>query len=805
MTRPISFVSNAATLLQQALQLHQQGQLVKAAQLYERVLASEPRNAQALYLLGTVALQNRQFDRATELLTRAATLNARHVPTLINLGMALSQQGRYDEALSQVDHALRLEPTSAAARGARVGILIKLERYQHALSAVEVLMQGGHHSPELWVNKGIALTAMGEHAEADESFNAAIKLAPRFALAHHYRILSLIERDDPAGALSLADDFVAMSPNDADAHADRGHALLELRRYEDAADAFERACALEVTEGRLAQMATSLALCGQTQKAIAAVEQGFRLFPDSPSLWSAAAQVHAAEGQYGLAVEEFDRYLEVKGDVSGVLVLKATALMQMKRYDEGKQALLRCDERDRNRHLALSMHAKLMAADWSELDQQFEQLTWQVESDDHEYNPFATLGLLGSARLQQRVASAYMARHQLIGRSTDLMVPEPARKLRVGYFSADFHQHATSQLMVEVLESHDRDRFEWVGFSYGGVEHDVMADRVAAAFDDFKYVKAWSDQDIVAEARRCQLDIAVDLKGFTQDSRLRPLHAGCAPIQVSYLGYPGTLGADFIDYIIADETIVPPEHEPYFSEKIVRMPHSYQCNDSDREISPRSPARAELGLPEDAFVFCCFNNNYKILPDIFARWMRVLQATPDSVLWLYEGNDACATNLRSHAEAAGVSDSRLVFAPPVPLAEHLARLKAADLFLDTLPCNAHTTASDALWAGLPLLTCLGDVFQGRVAASLLRALSMDELVTHDLDEYEAEAIALAREPLRLAGIRQKLAANRLSSSLFDGRRFARNLEKAFEAMVRRHRAGLPPESFTVEEDGAAMA
>ncbi|MFD1711213.1 tetratricopeptide repeat protein [Ottowia sp. GY511] len=798
MTPKITSLANPDAVLQQGLRLHQQGQLDQAAEMYRHVLAKQPRHSQALYLLGTLALQGRQFELAEQLLGQAIQANAKHLPSLINLAMALSQQDRDADALTRIEQALAVNENSSAAQSTRVGILVKLNRSGEAVEAVDRLAEHGHQTPELCLNKGLALLEMGQLSAAESCFDTAIAMAPGYLSAHHHKILCYVAQEDFSTALILADRLIATASKYAEAHADRGLALLGLRDYEAAVVALERACALAATDQRIAYLATSLALCGQTQKALACVARGLQINPGSVALWSAEAQVHMALGDYASAVQGFDKYLNAKGEVSKVLLLKAFALMQLKRYEEAKAVIERCNQRDRDRNLAVLLYAKLMTADWSGLDVYRERLANLVDSDDHDCNPFATLGLLNDGAAQRRVASTYSVSHRLSG-STWVPAPAPVTRLRIGYFSADFHQHATSQLMVEMLECHEHARFELFGFSYGPVREDPMTERVAAAFDHFTYVKDWSDQEIAAKARQCQLDIAVDLKGFTQDARPRILRAGCAPIQVSFLGFPGTLAMDCIDYIIADDTIAPTEHEQHFSEKIVRMPHSYQCNDSHRPIDTRRFSRAELGLPDTGFVFCCFNNNYKIVPEVFERWMRVLLATPDSVLWLYEGNASCATNLRAHAQAAGVEPDRLVFAPPLPLAEHLARIQAADLFLDTLPCNAHTTASDALWAGVPLLTCLGQAFHGRVAASLLRALSMDELVTHDLDAYEAEAIALAREPERLQGLRQRLTECRETAPLFDGRRFARNIEQAYETMVQRQRSGLPPESFSVIE------
>ncbi|MFN3399617.1 MAG: glycosyltransferase, partial [Ferrovibrio sp.] len=376
--------------------------------------------------------------------------------------------------------------------------------------------------------------------------------------------------------------------------------------------------------------------------------------------------------------------------------------------------------------------------------------------------------------------------------------PVSGRRLRVGYFSADFHRHATAFLMAGLFEQHDRSRFEIFGISFGKSYQDDMRRRLIAGMEHFIDVYGKSDAEIVALARDLELDIAIDLKGYTLNARAGIFASRVAPLQASYLGYPGTMGAGFIDYIIADGVVIPPEHDAHYTEAVVRLPGSYQVTDSRREIAARDFSRADCGLPQDGFVFCCFNNTYKITPDIFDIWMRLLQAVPGSVLWLLEASAGVADRLKAEAQTRGVAPERLVFAPRMDQAEHLARQRLANLFLDTFHYNAHTTASDALWAGLPVLTKLGDSFAGRVAASLLQAAGLPELITTSSADYEKLTLALATDPARLMALRQKLAATRDTCPLFDTPRFTRGIEVAFEAMQARRQRGLPPGAISVE-------
>jgi len=373
----------------------------------------------------------------------------------------------------------------------------------------------------------------------------------------------------------------------------------------------------------------------------------------------------------------------------------------------------------------------------------------------------------------------------------------PKTKMIVGYLSADFHSHAVAYLIAELIEKHDRSRFAIHGYSYGPDDGSAMRGRLVRAFDRFVDVRNLSHSQAAQRIAGDEVQILVDLTGYTKNARTRILALRPAPIQVNYLGYPGTMGASFIDYILVDDYIVPSDQQPSFTEKLVHLPGCYQVNDSQREIASCTPSRAECGLPEAGFVFCSFNNNFKITPEMFGVWMELLKEVPGSVLWLLEGNRFAPANLCREAKRRGVAAERLVFAPHKPLAEHLARHRLADLFLDTFPYNAHTTASDALWVGCPVLTMAGETFASRVAASLLRVLGLPELITRSLADYQDAALRLARNAGLLAALRERLEASRKESQLFNADWFARNLEKAYSAMWEIYASGEAPRAFTV--------
>jgi len=435
----------------------------------------------------------------------------------------------------------------------------------------------------------------------------------------------------------------------------------------------------------------------------------------------------------------------------------------------------------------LVQHVRMKLCDWRDFDRRLAELLALIDHGKACSPPFAALALFDDPMSHRALAERWAA-HKLTRDATasPTATPRLGERIRIGYFSGDFYHHATSHLMAGLIEQHDRSRFEIIGFSFGPSVQDSMADRVRTAFDQFHDVRMLSDEAIVARSREIGVDIAVDLKGYTQDSRANIFALRAAPIQIAYLGYPGTMGSPCMDYLLADPVVVPEGAEAAYSEKIVRLPESYQVNDPNRSRVRCERSRADHGLPQDAVVFACFNHAYKILPSVFASWMRILQHVESSVLWLLIDHPLAAENLRAAATRAGVSSERLIFAPRVATAEHLARHIHADVFLDTFPYNAHTTASDALWMGLPVITRAGTSFASRVAASLLHACGRADLVVENESAYETLAIELAQDAARRAIIREFLLAARDTAPLFDLTRFTRHIENAYLSVLRDH-------------------
>ncbi len=609
--------------------------------------------------------------------------------------------------------------------------------------------------------------ALGQAEAALANYDRAIAIQPGYAQAYNNRGAVLGRMGQHEAALASYEQALALQPHYPEAAYNRGNVLAEMGRHEEALASFDRALAIwpDLAEA-LYNRGNALQQLGRPQEALASYDRALAVRPgDAQALYNRGVVLQSL-GRLDEALASYERSLALKPD-----------------HPHAFRAAAEC---------------ALRLCDWERRSFYAAALPERVMDRTSVITPFLVLGYSGDPSLQ--LPSAIKV---LRDRVPELPAPlQPAAsvhggRIRVAYLSADFHAHPTAFLIAELIERHDRERFEIIGVSYGPDDESPVRARLVDAFDAFHDVRDLSDEAAARLIADLGVDIAVDLKGYTGGARPGILAWRPAPVQVSYLGFPSTTGAPFIDYIIADPIVAPFADQPWFSEKIVHLPDSYQVNDSRREIAATGPTRGEAGLPEEGLVFCAFNGLWKISPEVFGIWMRLLQQTPGSVLWLLQDNSSAEEALRAQAQRRGVDPSRLVFAEILPLDQHLARHRLADLFLDTLPCNAHTGASDALWAGLPVLTCRGATFAGRVAASLLRAVGLADLATDSLEAYEALALRLATDTQALADLRARLARNRDRAPLFDTPRFARRLEFAYALMIEAARRGAAPAAFAV--------
>jgi predicted O-linked N-acetylglucosamine transferase (SPINDLY family) len=549
----------------------------------------------------------------------------------------------------------------------------------------------------------------------------------------------------------------------------------------------------------LLQSANSLLQVGRRPEALTCYESYLKAHPESAEAWHNHGIALSQMQRFPEAVASFDKVLALRPDSAQTWSNRGNALLEQKRYEEAiadydKAIVLDPDYGSARGYRLL---AKLWCCDWPNIERDIADVSSRLRLGARVIQPFGNLMISRDPASQLQCAKLWTR-----GEGTQTPLWHGQRythdKIRVAYLSGDFCVHPVSILMAGVFEHHDRSRFETTAISFGPDDGSALRTRVMKSFDRFLDVRGRTDVEVASLMHAAGIDIAVDLMGLTGSSRQGILALRPAPVQVNYLGFPGTTALPYIDYILADQVVIPDGEQRYYSEKVVYLPDTYMPADSKRRVSERRFSRADEGLPETGIVFCCFNNSYKFTPQVFDAWMRLVRAVDGSVLWLSQPNDSARRNLIAEAEKRGVSPDRLVFAPFLPdLEDHLARLSLADLFLDTLPCNAHTTASDALFMGVPVITTPGPTFAGRVAASLLSAAGLPELIAPSLSAYEARALELARDSQALRAIKAKLSANSTTFPLFDTARFTRHLETAFGAMRERQRRGLLPESFSV--------
>ncbi|HEY3948153.1 tetratricopeptide repeat protein [Phenylobacterium sp.] len=651
-----------------------------------------------------------------------------------------------------------------------------------------------------WLDEGADLYAAGRYAEAEAATRQALKLEPGNlgALSNLGAMLRVQRR--AAEALATFEQGLAIAPDSAALRVNHANLLNDLQRWGEALASAEAACAAAPADGAAhAARGQALAGLGRREDAVEAFVQAMNLAPGQPVIGFNLAKTLFEMNRPDDAMAV---YAELAARLPGAPRVQAErghAFAMLGRWAEAAEAYGKAYALapDLPHLLGQLLMSRQRICDWTDFEALSTDLARRIEAGQPAATPLPTAALPITRRQQLLCARTYSA--QTFALAPRDLAPPPGPRLRVGYFSADFHAHATAFLMAEMLELHDRDTFEVTLFSFGPDDESPMRGRIQAAAERFYDVRRLGAHAIAEMARGLPLDIAVDLKGFTAGSRPEIFAGRAAPVQVSFLGFPMTSGAPFLDYLVADPVLIaPPKRGEMgetadYSEKIAWLPDCYQPNDRKREISDRVTTRADHGLPDDSFVFASFNGSFKIAPGVFSLWMEMLREVPGAVLWLLGDEPVAAANLKAAAKGAGVDPARLVFAPPVVLARHLERLRHADLFLDSLPYGAHTTASDALWAGLPLVTRKGETFAGRVAASLLTAAGLPELIVETWDAYKGLALGLARDPDRVASVRARVAAARAASPLFDTPRYVANLEALYRRMHERRLAGLAPD------------
>ena len=678
------------------------------------------------------AFQGGNFASADAILKRVLQVDSKNLPALHILGLIKISQSNYREAADYLARAARIHPNDASIQYNLAKALSDSGNDKDALAHHKKAVALAPNNPEAWLSYGKTASNLGRYEDALVWYGNALNLKPDYAEVILNKGATLKELERYKDAVAFAEQALKLNPNLVEAWLNKAVALKELKRFDDAIAHYDKALSLK---------------------------------PDYAEAWSNKGVTLNELKRYDEAIAHYDKALSLKPDV-----------------DWASGDLL---------------HTKMKICSWSGLAESLEDISKKVMANEKVINPFPLLALTDDALLHKKSSEIYIQSRYPFNPVLEPILKRPqSQKIRVGYFSADFKNHPVSLLTAELFELHDKNRFEITAFSFGVDDKSPMRLRLSQAFNSFIDVSDMSDLGIAELSRNLQIDIAVDLGGHTQSSRTGIFSYRAAPIQIGYIGYLGTMGAEYYDYLLAGKTTIPDELQKFYSEKIVYLP-SYQVNDRKRTISERQYTRKELGLPETGFVFCCFNHNYKILPSTFDSWMRILNTVEGSILFLYADNERAKTNLIDEASLRGVDSARLVFGGRIPTEEYLARYRVCDLFLDTFPYNAGTTASDALWVGLPVLTLMGQSFASRMAASLLNAIGLPELITDTQEEYEALAIELGLNPKKLADAKLKLASNRLTTPLFDTPLFTRYLEAVYQKMMERYWADLPIEHIFI--------
>ena len=728
--------------------------------------------APARHQRGLELLRGNQPALAIVEFEQAVKLDPANPEYLNQLGTARKAAGDLEGAMASYRRALELAPGHNASRYNLGLVLLDLDRPDEAEAHFRRIHESDPRDPDVLFHLALLLAGRSQFAESARLYRSALEVTPDNP--HLWLELALVHRQVPGemeASVQCLRKCLELDPELADAHNVLANILQGEGRLDEAIEHYRNALKFSADNAVVhVNLGNALSRKGRLAEAVGCYREAARLDPALVDAYLNLGSVHGLTGAYDEALRCYDTILRIQPDNA---VARACQLFEYQRI-----------------------------CDWSRFEELCERVRHDVMSHpEQEMVPFPLLSIPSTPAEQLQCAGNYAQRrmHEVARDRERLSFRHerrPERRLKVGYLSADFREHPAAFLSAELFELHDRGAFQVVAYSYGADDGNPIRARLARAFDQFVDIAPLSHADAAARIHGDGVDILVDLTGYTTNARTEILALRPAPLQVNFLGYPGTLGADFVDYLIADRFVAPPEHAGHFSEKLVRLPGSYQANDRKRSVAD-TPPRHDLGLPERAFVFCCLNQTYKILPGVFRAWMRLLEAVPSSVLWLHQSNPWAAQNLLRTAAQHGLGPERLIFAPRLPHDQHRARLRAADLFLDTFPYNAHTTTSDALWVGLPVLTCAGDTFASRVAGSLLTAAGMPELITRSLDEYEALALRLARQPDELRALREKLSRNRATAPLFDTPAFARHLEAAYHRMWSNYLAGNPPRAIEI--------
>jgi predicted O-linked N-acetylglucosamine transferase (SPINDLY family) len=807
--RAIGINSNAASYHSNlGLALHELKQFNAAVDSYQSAINLDPTYALAYSNRGNALLELNRLNEALASYDKAIVLDPNYVQAYYNQGNALLELKKFADAVVSYDKATALKPDYAEAYCNRGNALQELQQFAAAAASYGKATSFKPDYAQAYFNQGISWHGLKQFNAAINSYNHAIDLKPDFAQAYSNRGLALLELKKLNAAVASFDLAIGFKPDYAEAFLNRGNALQELKNYSAAVSNYDQAIALKPDYAEaVCNRGNALQALRQFDAALASYEEVISLKPNMAEAFYNRGNALRELDQLNCAVASYDLAIAQKPEMAEAHYNRGITLQTLKLFDEAVDSYDKAFDLNPDVEflLGIRQHARMFSCDWSNITLGLSDCETAI-ANNKLFTPFVALTLFDNPELHFLCSKLSIEfKHPTSNVLGPIAKRTPTDKIRLGYFSADFYFHPVATWLVEQLENHDKSKFELFAFVYRPDKKDPMSTRLQAAFDHYIEVDKMSDLEVAQLSRQLGIDIAIDLGGHTAGNRTDIFAARAAPIQVSHLGFPGSMGADYIDYVIFDAHSLPESAAKYYTEKIAYVPCVYTY-DRQRQISAEPLSRAQFGLPEKGFVFTCQNGCQKIMPEVFGIWMDILKAVPESVLWLLEPHHSAKQNLIKEAKARGIESGRLVFtkreavAPEqesARIARYLASYKLADLFLDTWPYNAGTTAVDALWAGLPVLTKAGVAVSARMALSALQAIEVPELITYSAQAYRDLAVELASDSQKLKLITDKLQKNRLTSALFDPVGNTRNIEAAYSKMYQRYQADLPTDYINI--------
>ena len=784
--------------------LYSKGRYVEAIEKIQNINKSYPNVPIIFNIAGACYKAIGDLKASVKMFENAVKIKPDYFEAYKNLGITLENLNRNKASIDNLLIAISINPSYFDANYHLANVYQKLSQHENAVEFYEKAISINPNVAEAHFNLGNALKNLGHLDRAIQAYKKVISMNPNLAETHNNLGVIYKEIGNIKLAVSSYKDAIKNKPDFIEAHNNLGILYKESFQFLKAKDSFKKVIELKPD---YAEAHNNLGLVfmnlGQFVDAHNCYKNALKFKPDYALSYNNIGTVLGVLGKTKAAVESYEKAIALNPDYADAYNNLGNVLRNRRKRVEALSCFEKAYKIEPNTAYLFGavLNTKMHLCIWDNFDSNISKLSEKIKKNQKAIGPFALKALIDDLSIQKKAAEIFVEdQFQSNFLKYKSEIHQKNSIIRIGYFSADYKIHPTSYLCAELFELHDRSKFEIHAFSYSKDTKDKMNLRIKKGVDCFHDVLSMSNEDLVNLSRSLEIDIAVDLGGYTANSRTKVFAMSLAPIQVNYLGYPGSMHADYMDYLVADKVLIPENKKEYYSEKIVYMPDTYQVNISEQNVANEELTRKDLDLPEKGFVFCCFNNAYKITPSTFEGWMNILNHVENSVLWLLVNNETSIANLKKEANKHGIKENRLVFAPYISSEKHLNRIKYADLFLDTLPYNAHTTTSDALRMGLPVLTLQGKSFASRVAASLLNAVNLPELITNSQKHYESLAVELAKNPKKYKNIKSKLLNNLPNAPLFNSTLFTRNLESAYEVMFEKYHQGVEPDHIYVVDN-----